>query len=341
MLAFVLAPLVELGEARGLPRLLAVAFVYLALAMIMFLAGALLWRPFVLQAALLAENMPSYITAVQVQLSGLTLWLESLGLGAGLAALEAESTRFATTEGRAFLGDLVRLITHLATSVFDTLLVLVVSFYLLLDGPRLLRAAAALVPARHQDKWRFVEESLVRVVGGYLRGQLVMGGSLGIIVWAGLTLLGVPYALVLGVLAAVLELVPMFGPILSALPALAVALFQPFPQFLWVLIFFVIVQQIEAHVLAPRITGHAVGLHPLGAIFALLVGLELGGPLGAIFAVPVAGFVWVIVATVYRRTLGIEEPRPRPGWRWPGRRWRITPPPRHVETRPANEPEQP
>ncbi len=106
----------------------------------------------------------------------------------------------------------------------------------------------------------------------------------------------------------------MLGPILSALPALAVAAFLPFPTILWVLLFFVIVQQIESNVLAPRITGHAVGLHPVGAILALLAGLELGGILGALFAVPIVGFLWVMVSALYVRTVNPEaavaEPTP-------------------------------
>jgi predicted PurR-regulated permease PerM len=120
----------------------------------------------------------------------------------------------------------------------------------------------------------------------------------------------VPYAVVLGVLAGLFELVPMFGPILSAVPAILVALFLPFPTVLWVALFFFLVQQVESNVLGPRITGHAVGLHPLGAMFALLAGLQLAGLLGALFAVPVAGILWVLAGAAYRTTLA-ETSRPK------------------------------
>jgi predicted PurR-regulated permease PerM len=126
----------------------------------------------------------------------------------------------------------------------------------------------------------------------------------------GCWLLGVPYALVLGVLAGLFELVPMFGPILSAVPAVLVALFLPFPTVLSVVLFFFAVQQVESNILGPRITGHAVGLHPLGAMFALLAGLQLAGLLGALFAVPVAGILWVLVAAAYRGSVA-EPPPPR------------------------------
>jgi predicted PurR-regulated permease PerM len=327
ILAFALAPLVTRGEACGLRRVLAVGLVYAGLAIILVVVTGFLARPFASQAALLIENSPAYFAGLQVALGQMEDWLAQFGLGGGIAILEAEVGRQATSASTAFVGDLLRLITQVASSALDTVLVLVVSFYLLLDGPRLRLALLRVVPPAHRDKVLFVEESLGRVLGGYLRGQLLMALTLAIVVGIVMQLLGMPYALVLGVLAGVLELVPMLGPILAAIPALAVAVFQPFPTVLWVLVAFVAIQQFENNILAPRITAHAVGLHPLGAIFALLAGFEVGGPLGAVFAVPVAGFLWVLVSTIYWRTVGASEPPPRAGWRLPRRRH---PPPHHT-----------
>jgi predicted PurR-regulated permease PerM len=115
------------------------------------------------------------------------------------------------------------------------------------------------------------------------------------------------------------ELVPMFGPILSAVPAVLVALFLPLPTVVWVLLFFFVVQQVESNILGPRITGHAVGLHPLGAMFALLAGFQLAGVLGGLFAVPVAGVLWVLIGAAYRNTVQLEVPR-RHFPAWPRRR---------------------
>jgi predicted PurR-regulated permease PerM len=117
----------------------------------------------------------------------------------------------------------------------------------------------------------------------------------------------------------------MFGPILSVIPAIVVALFMPFPTVIWVVLFFLVIQQIENNVLAPRISGHAVGLHPLGALFALLAGFQLAGLLGGLFAVPLAGVLWVLLGAAYRNVLA-EPPGPRrrllsvPGFRRPGRK---------------------
>jgi len=258
-------------------------------------------------------------------------------------ALQAELGRYVTSGGSLLLGDLIHFFTQIASSAFDTILVLVVSFYLLLDGPRLRERSLAVFPAEHRGKAEFVEDALARVLGGYLRGQLVMALTLAVVVGVVMQAIGMPYAVVLGVLAGLFELVPMFGPILSALPALAVALFQPFPMVLWVLGIFVLIQQIESNVLAPRITGHAVGLHPLGAIFALLAGFELEGALGAVFAVPVAGFLWALASTLYRHSRGIPDPEPvQRGWSLRRPPWSHAPATKVVaESPPGSSTEQP
>ena len=149
---------------------------------------------------------------------------------------------------------------------------------------------------------------MARVLGGYLRGQLVLALIIGVLAGVGCALLGLPYAVVIGVLAGLFELVPMFGPILSVIPAALVALFMPFPTIIWVLLFFLVIQQVENNVLAPRISGHALGLHPLGAMFALLAGFQLAGLLEALFAVPLAGVLWVLLGAAYRNV--VVEPRP-------------------------------
>jgi len=99
----------------------------------------------------------------------------------------------------------------------------------------------ALVPSQHRAKALFLQDNVSRVLGGYLRGQLTLAGVIGVATGVGMALLGLPYAVVLGVLAGLFELVPMFGPILSAIPAVVVALFQPFPTVAWVLLFFLAV----------------------------------------------------------------------------------------------------
>ncbi|MGH2391551.1 MAG: AI-2E family transporter, partial [Chloroflexota bacterium] len=157
------------------------------------------------------------------------------------------------------------------------------------------------VPTKYLSQVVFVEATVSTVLGGYLRGQLLMGMTIGTMAGVGTYILGVGYPVLIGVLAGILELVPMLGPWLASMPAIVIALFapKPWPLTLFVAIYFLIIQQLESNVIGPKITGRAVGLHPLAAMMALLVGIELDGILGALFAVPVAGILFVFATAIY------------------------------------------
>jgi predicted PurR-regulated permease PerM len=116
--------------------------------------------------------------------------------------------------------------------------------------------------------------------------------------------LGVPYPALIGLFAFFFELIPMVGPVLGSLPAILIAAFQPFPLVLWVALFFVVMQLAENNLLAPRISGHSVGLHPVAAVLALLIGAEIAGIWGALFAVPMAAVGSVLLSAIWKSARG-------------------------------------
>jgi len=132
-----------------------------------------------------------------------------------------------------------------------------------------------------------------KVVGRFVRGQLIVSVVVGGLVALGLSLLGVRYALFLGVLAGLFDIIPYFGPVLGAIPALVLAFLRDPLTALWTLLMFVAVQQLEGSVLSPKIVGEQVGLHPLTVIFSVLAGGELLGVTGMLLAVPAAATVKV------------------------------------------------
>lgn len=320
VLAFMLAGPVEALANRLGNRMLAIAMVYLLLGVMVTGGLMLLAGPFVGQATALISNLPQYADSLQARAPEAQSALGTYGIQTDLDDLKAKAASAVETSGAEVLQHLVGTLAEVGGVLVDVLLALVISLYLLIDGPSLRRRALALVPASHRPKALFLEDNATRVLGGYLRGQLVMAVTIGVLAGLGCAVLGLPYAVVLGVLAGLFELVPMFGPILSAVPAVLVAVFLPFPTVLWVILFFFAVQQVESNILGPRITGHAVGLHPLGAMFALLAGFQLAGVLGGLFAVPVAGVLWVLIGAAYRNAIGPDVPRARHFPAWPGRR---------------------
>ena len=183
------------------------------------------------------------------------------------------------------------------TSLVDLGLVLVITFYLLLDIRRLRAVVLRWLDPSHRPGARRVFSEIARVFGAYVRAQLLVALSLGLLVAVVLLALGVPYALFLALFAALAELIPMVGPVVGAVPALLVAATMPLPTVIWVGVAFVFIQLIESNILVPRMVGRAVGIHPIGSILALALGFQLGGVIGALFAVPLAGLLWVLVST--------------------------------------------
>jgi predicted PurR-regulated permease PerM len=303
--AFVLAdPSDWLAERLGGRRMLGILLTYLLVFVAVIGGIMLLAVPLARQANELAIALPGLMGDIQARISRLQDVLLARGIQLDLDGLRAQWSTSVVGSADVLLASLVGQAAALGGALADTVLILVISVYLLAGAPAIHQNTLKVVPGRYRGVHEFVRTSAARVMGGYLRGQLTMSLVIGVLAGIGTGLLGLPYFVVLGVLAGLFELVPMFGPVLSAVPAVVVALFQPWPTVVWVVIFFFLIQQFESNVLGPRITGHAVGLHPLAALFALLVGFEVAGILGGLFAVPIAGVLWVLASAAYNHFIG-------------------------------------
>src|SRR5579864_6301994 len=300
VVAFALSgPVDALSSKRG-DRVYATLLVYIVVGSLAVGGIVLLAGPFVSEANDLAGALPLYANEFRARMPEVQLMLGQFGISTDVNRLEVQATSALEQAATNVLSNLAGILADAGAKVVDVLLTLVISVYLLVDGPHFAERGMALIPTRHQAKAVFFQENLVRVLGGYIRGQLILALIVGVATWLGMAALQLPYAVVLGVLAGLFQLVPMFGPVLSAVPAVMMALVMPFPTVVWVLVFFTVLQQVVNNVLSPRISGRAVGLHPLAAMFALLAGFQLAGVLGGLFAVPLAGVLWVMLGAAYR-----------------------------------------
>jgi predicted PurR-regulated permease PerM len=167
---------------------------------------------------------------------------------------------------------------------------------MLLEGPQWLERFYGLLPEHSQPRWRAVGREVYRVVGGYVAGNLVISLVAGVASAAVLLTLGIPYAVALGLLVALLDLVPLAGATIAAVIVSTVAfLSESWVRGLIVVVFFLLYQQFENHVLQPMVYGRTVQLSPLAVLVAVLVGAELGGVIGALGAIPVAGTIQVVL----------------------------------------------
>jgi predicted PurR-regulated permease PerM len=294
VVAFIVAPLATRLEGVMRRPALASSVAFLGVVVVVVLALALLAAPLINESSRLSEQLPQYIARLQsvepVSIFGYQI-PDELRSRVGAAVGDF---------GGRFAGEAVGIVVGVVSGIVDMFLVLVIALYVLLDRRRMRTLALRLLPSRVRATTEDVEREVVRVFGAYVRGQLVLALIVGVAATLALAALGVPYALVLGTLAGLFELVPLLGPVLGAVPAILVALSAPFPTVVWVALAFIVIQQAESNLLVPRISGHAVGLHPLAAILVLLVGLDVGGVVGAFFAVPLAGVAWVFAGTALR-----------------------------------------
>jgi predicted PurR-regulated permease PerM len=278
-----LSPIIDYLK-KYMHRTLAVTIVFLGILAIV--AGILyaIIPPLVDQSKQLAENLPGWITKLTPYYQAAHDYLPSLQ-----SSLDKISSSLATASGNIFsatasiFGGVVSLIT-----------VIVLSFYFLLDEQAFKSSIFAVLPPQKREDVAEIAKKISLKVGDWLRGQLSLGLIVGAMDLIGLLIIGVPYALTLALISAVFELIPVVGPILSGAIAAAVALTISPVKALFVVILYVVVQQLENHILVPQIMKKAVGLSPVIVILAIFTGAKLLGITGALLAIPIAASISVI-----------------------------------------------
>jgi len=189
------------------------------------------------------------------------------------------------------------------TIIAATVTIIFLTFFMLLEGRAWADRAYSLFPEAQQERARTVGHDIYRTVGGYVTGNIVISVIAGTSMTIVLLIMGVPYAVALGLLVAVLDLIPLAGATVAGIIVVAVAFIHSVPAGIVVLVFVIVYQQLENHFLQPVIYGRTVQLSPLVVLVSVLIGAELAGILGALASIPVAGGIQVLVRDqlAYRR----------------------------------------
>ena len=305
ILAAGMKPLVDRLTARDLrrqgwwtpPRGLVVLGLYVLMIVVVSTAGGLILQVVVVEVQNLVNGIPVYAPRIVASVNDL---LDLVPGGRQLVAdfdiggqLSGIVSQVFSAIGQAVF--VFQRVIGLLSGLLDVLMILLLALYITTDGPRIGRYLRAFLPPdRHEQASRVTNRIFIRL-GGWVSGQILLCVIIGMCSWIGLMLIGVPYAVVLALIAGVMEAVPNIGPIIAAVPAVIVAaLYSPW-QALLVAILYLIIQQLENYVIVPRVMSRAVELHPLAVLLALMIGSELMGVLGAVLAVPVTAAISVVV----------------------------------------------
>ncbi|WP_328807801.1 AI-2E family transporter [Nonomuraea antri] len=291
-LAVGLNPVVRWLGRRGLARAWAITVVFLGV-IVFFAVFALALVPAVSeQAGEFVRRLPTYIATLQDNAQ-----IRELDQRFGL--LERAQQYLTSGEiGRQLFGGLLGVAAVVVSAVFSGLTVLILTLYFLAALPSITRTGYRLIPRSRRDRARLLGDEILDKVGGYVAGNLLISLIAGVTTFVFLSIAGVPYALALAIIVAVTDLIPMIGAFIGAGVATLVALFVSPAVAIATLVFFVVYQQVENYLIAPRVMKSSVDVPAATTIVAALIGGALLGVVGALLAIPAAAAVQLLLAEV-------------------------------------------
>ena len=311
-LALAMNPLVELFQRHGLRRRgLAVGATYLVVLAAITGIGALFVPTLVHQTNSFVDKIPDYVDDLtsgrgklgflQTKYHVVDKVRKSLHGGGGAKKLLGLSgTAVSVTKG-------------VITAIVATVTIAFMTFFMLLEGPAWVDRLLGLAPSESRERWRRIGHDIYRTVGGYVTGNLFISLIAGTATTIVLLATGVPFAVALGLIVAILDLIPLAGATLAAIIVGLVAFLHSIVAGIVVVVFFIVYQQIENHLLQPVVYGRTVQLSPLAVLISVLIGAELAGVLGALGAIPVAGAIQVLIVDWNRsRRVKLVEPAAAP-----------------------------
>jgi predicted PurR-regulated permease PerM len=298
LIAMGLSPLVRLierprrkGSKRRVPRWLAILSIYAVIVAAVVFVGLLVIPPLVAQGASLWGKMPAEFNRLQTFLVSHKLMVHKV-------TLEEAVQNAPSGSGGNAVGTVLVAISSLIGGIFGLITILILTFYLLIEAGSMFEYLMRFVPLGRRGDVATAARQGVAKVSAWLRAQFILAGVMGTFAAIGLGLMGVPYFYVIALIAAVGETIPIVGPVIGGITAVAVAITVSPKLALMVGVYFLVLHQLEANVLVPKIMERSVGVSPVAVMVALLIGGSLMGLVGAILAIPTAALLSVIIEEI-------------------------------------------
>ncbi len=302
IIAFAIEPLANKLHTYKIPRAVSVVIVYLAFLGIIAVAITLILPVLTEQIGQLATQIPQLVQSIEVNVGR-------------LPGFSPETVVPPIQQGVSTFGDNLANISNVifqqTKSIFSGALslvfVFIIAFYLVIEEDALKKMFAHIIPRKHMAYVELVIDRIEAKLGRWVLAQLFLGIIVGLTVGIALWIIGVKYALVLGLIAGLLEVFPVIGPLISGVFGTVIALSQSFTLGVITLVLYVIIQQTENHILIPNIMKKATGLNPLVTLIAVLLGGRLAGFVGVIVSVPIATILSIILTDFFSTTTGDDE----------------------------------
>lgn len=300
VLASAVDPWVDWLQKHKIPRPLSIIFIYLLLLSAVITVTVLIVPPIVEQTTELSERLPIYLEKAVSGLNVIKGYIDSSGISTSLQEVFGSwSSNFSSAAG-----NVIGRVGSFIGGIVSFFLILVITFYMVVEENALKKIVWSVAPEQYQVYIMQLVNRMQRKVGLWLRGQLILSLIIFTLIYIGLSILGVKYALVLALIAGMTEFVPYLGPTLAAVPAIFLAFTQTPMLGVLVALLYYVVQLTENNIIVPKLMQKVVGLNPIISIAVLLMGFRLGGVIGAVLSIPVATAASVFIYDVFERRAG-------------------------------------
>lgn len=298
-LYYILKPVVRLvRKIPNVPDLAAILIVFAAIGGLLYVGFKLLAETIAKQAKGIMEELPKKLekSAKEAQTA-----IEQNDMGmVSIGNLKHKATSYLGDIAQGFGDNITQIFSAITSATTVLIVVPFILFYFLKDDNRLIPYLLKFIPGNHQEEGKKILKNIDDTVAAYITGQVIVAVVDGVLMYIAYLILGLPYALVLGLFVTLTAVVPFFGPIIGVLPALVIALTQSPTMAFSVLIALVIVQQLEGNLVAPLVLGNRLNLHPLTIILLLIVAAALYGFIGMLIAIPLYAVIKVIIKNFYK-----------------------------------------
>lgn len=303
ILSSALSPWVDWLQKRKIPRPLGMAIIYFIL--ILFLAGvlSLIIPPIIKETIQLSQNFPEHLDRLTLNISLLEEYIFKYEIFNNIKdGFISFSSHLEKTAGGIF-----STVTGFLGGIISFILIMVITFYMVVEEGAIKKIVLSVAPKEQQSYILKLIIKMQKKIGLWLRGQIILSIIIFLLIYIGLSVLGVKYALVLALIAGMTEFIPYLGPILAAIPAIFLAFTQSPMLALFLVVLYYIIQIVENNIIVPKVMQKVVGLNPVVSITAILIGFKIGGVIGAMLAIPVATAFSVFLEDVFERKRNIKN----------------------------------
>ncbi len=313
ILAYFLNPLVNFFEKKGLNRFYATALVYLIiLGTIIILSISVLPRTG-RELKRLATNFPGYITAVTTYLSSIysnySSTIEEMPeLVTSIQNIISQNIERVQSGLASGIERFAMIVIGMFTRIISWILTPILTFYFLMDKDYFIERLKALIPKKNKEETIYLFKEIDTALSEFIRGRLLMAVAVGITTTIFLFAMGIEFAIVIGFITGIADIIPYIGPFLGFVPAVIFAFISSPIKALWVGIFFILIQWGENNILGPKILGKTTGMHPLTILLAIIVGGTMFGVLGMLLSVPFVS-VMIILYKYFKNKINIRFPK--------------------------------